>query len=90
MACGTKNFSESYIIFCFIKLKVGSLWWCIPLIPALRKQRQAGLCEFQARPACVLSKFQDRLPRETCLRKKTKQNKTLKVFLMVGLVKNQK
>ena len=23
-------------------------WWCMPLIPALRRQRQVGLCEFGA------------------------------------------
>jgi hypothetical protein len=29
-----------------IQHKVGQ-WWCIPLIPALRRQRQADLCEFE-------------------------------------------
>ena len=23
-------------------------WWCTPLIPALRRQRQVDLCEFEA------------------------------------------
>jgi hypothetical protein len=23
------------------------VWWCTPLIPALKRQRQAGVCEFE-------------------------------------------
>ena len=50
-------------------------WWCTPLIPALRRQRQADLCEFEA-SLVYKSQFQDRLQsyRET-LSRKTKQNK---------------
>jgi hypothetical protein len=36
-------------------LKIGSYsgqWWCKPLIPALRRQRQADLCEFKASIVC--------------------------------------
>ena len=34
-------------------------WWCMPLIPALGRQRQVDLCEFKARPVYRVS--QDRL-----------------------------
>ena len=34
--------------------KVGQ-WWCTPLIPALRRQMQADLCEFEASLASTTS-----------------------------------
>jgi hypothetical protein len=34
----------------------GSAWRCTPLIPALQRQRQVDLCEFEA---SLHSKFQD-------------------------------
>ena len=30
-------------------------WWCTPLIPALRRQRQVDLCEFKANLVYKLS-----------------------------------
>jgi hypothetical protein len=33
------------------------LWWCIPLILALGRQRQVNLCEFEA--SLVYREFQD-------------------------------
>ena len=29
-------------------IKVAEQWWCTPLIPALGRQRQVDLCEFEA------------------------------------------
>jgi hypothetical protein len=31
-----------------IRIRNSWEWWCTPLIPALRRQRQVDLCEFQA------------------------------------------
>lgn len=36
--------------------KVCTLWWSTPLIPALKKQRQGGLCEFQGSQGCYTIK----------------------------------
>ena len=46
-------------------------WWYTPLIPALWRQRQVDLCEFEAN-LVYKSKFQDRLQSygETLSRKK--------------------
>jgi hypothetical protein len=30
-----------------INKQTAGLWWCMPLIPALGKQRQADLCKFE-------------------------------------------
>ena len=30
------------------KSRTGRAWWCMPLIPALKRQRQVYLCEFKA------------------------------------------
>jgi hypothetical protein len=30
-----------------LKIKLWLAWWCAPLIPALRRQKQADLCEFK-------------------------------------------
>jgi hypothetical protein len=40
---------ESCVCLCFKILRDGQ-WWCMPLIPKLRRQRQrqADLCEFKA------------------------------------------
>ena len=53
-------------------------WWRTPLIPALGRQRQADLCEFEA-SLVYKSKFQDRHSksyRET-LSRKTKKKKRI-------------
>jgi hypothetical protein len=52
-------------------------WWWTPLIPALRKQRQADFC-IRGQPG-LQSEFQDSqgYTEKPCL-KKTKQNKTKK------------
>ena len=31
-----------------VNKRSSSQWWCAPLIPALRRQRQVNLCEFEA------------------------------------------
>jgi hypothetical protein len=32
----------------FKSASFGRVWWCTPLIPAIRGQRQANLCKFEA------------------------------------------
>jgi hypothetical protein len=51
-------------------------WWCTPLIPALRRQRQADFC-VRGQPG-LQSEFQDSqvYTEKPCLRKTNKQNKT--------------
>jgi hypothetical protein len=29
------------------RFKIAEQWWCMPLIPALRRQRQEDLCELE-------------------------------------------
>ena len=36
------------VIVGFKKIIQAGRWWCTPLIPALGRQRQADLCEFEA------------------------------------------
>jgi hypothetical protein len=53
------------------------LWYPTPLISVLRKQRQAGFCEFEASLVYTVS-GQPGLPSETLSQNKTKQNKANK------------
>ena len=93
--------NQGYIVRSFLKIKdfegSGTIsflvrqWWCMPLIPALGRQRQADLSEFQGLPG-VQSNFQDSqdwlLHRETLswkakqINKQTKSNKIPFVFLV--------
>ena len=57
-----------------LRMMLAGQWWHTPLIPALGRQRQEDLCEFEANLVCE-SRFQDRLQsyRETLSRKTKKQ-----------------
>lgn len=35
-------------------------WWCMPVIPTLRRQRQAKLCEFKASLVSIVSSWPSR------------------------------
>jgi hypothetical protein len=62
-----------------IKLCHSLAWWHMRLVPALRRQRQVDLCEFEANLIHKVGPGQPRLSyRETLSQKqsKTKQNKT--------------
>ena len=52
-------------------------WWHTPLIPALRRKRQADLCEFEASLVYrVSSRTGSKATEKPCLKKQnTKQNK---------------
>ena len=55
------------------QVKKKRAWWCMPLILALRRQRQVGLCEFKA---SLVYRVSSRKARATCLKKTKTQNKT--------------
>ena len=55
-------------------------WWCTPLIPAFRRQRQVDICEFEAN-LVYKSQFQDRLQSH----RETLSQKTKKIFSIPDL-----
>jgi hypothetical protein len=59
--------------------KEAGRWWCIPLTPALERQRQVDLCEFEA---SLVYRVSSRTARATQRNpaKETKQNKKRKVY----------
>jgi hypothetical protein len=64
-------------VFCKI-LKLGfsgQTWWCTPLIPALGRQRQVDLCEFEA---SLLYKVSYRTARATQKNQKERKKKRKK------------
>ena len=67
-----------------MKSQVDRRWFCTPLIPALGKQRQAYLCEFEA--CLVCSEFQDSqsYTEKTSLKQEKKAKKTKKKKLLQG------
>ena len=50
-----------------IKIKFGWAWWSIPLIPALRRQRQAMMSEYKASMGYIVSSRPARVRVRTCL-----------------------
>ena len=42
------NFVFRMLIAVIGKKITAGQWWCTPLIPALRRQKQVDLCEFKA------------------------------------------
>lgn len=46
-----KHITTVNLTLAFVETKsegLGQVWWCVPLIPVLRKQRQEDLCKFNA------------------------------------------
>jgi hypothetical protein len=75
----TLSIKEIIIIFTImmsLRCLIGWVWWYIPSIPGLRRQRQADLCEFKAR--LVYSEFQDsqNYTEKPCLEKPKTKTKT--------------
>ena len=60
-------------------MKTAGLWWCTPLIPALRRQRQGNLCEFEVSLVNrVSSRTETKATQKPCLKKQTnKQNEDM-------------
>ena len=54
----------------------GAWWWHTPLVPALRRQRQENLCEFEASLAYKASSRTARTTQKNPVSKTNKQNKT--------------
>jgi hypothetical protein len=50
---------------------MSQVWWCTPLNPALRRQRQADLCEFEASLVYKSSSGQSELLHRKTLSQKT-------------------
>ena len=55
-----------------IKKKASWVWWCMPLIPALGRQRQEDLCEFKANLVHRMSSKPGGAIERPCLKKKEK------------------
>jgi hypothetical protein len=53
----------------------GWWWWCTPLIPALRRQKQADLCEFKASMVYRVSSWTDRATQRNPVSKNKNKNK---------------
>ena len=53
----------------YVRKVLGWVWWCLPLIPAHKRQRQEALCEHKAQPGHL------RLHRDILFKKKKKQRK---------------
>jgi hypothetical protein len=71
------------------KLQIGSrVWWHIPLIPVLRRQRQAGFCEFEIsldyKESSISARADTQRNPVSKNQNKTKQNKTKP--LPIGMV----
>jgi hypothetical protein len=62
--------STAYYFIC-LNLNLTGQWWCMPLIPALRGQRQADL--LSSRPAYRVSSRTARATQENLVLKKQKQ-----------------
>ncbi|XP_038184960.1 uncharacterized protein LOC119813640 isoform X3 [Arvicola amphibius] len=58
-------------------------WWCTPLMPTLRRQRQADLCEFKA-SLIYKSCFQDRLQSYREILSRKKKRMTVKTTYLSG------
>ena len=57
--------------------QVTNLWWCMPLIPAHRRQRQADICEFKDSLVYTVNSRLAGATGKHCL-KKTKIKNTIK------------
>jgi hypothetical protein len=45
--------------------EIGQVWWCMPLSPALGRERQADLCEYQVSLIHIVSSRTTRAFRDT-------------------------
>uniref|UniRef100_A0A8C8W5E0 Uncharacterized protein n=1 Tax=Peromyscus maniculatus bairdii TaxID=230844 RepID=A0A8C8W5E0_PERMB len=67
----------------FKKKKSAGRWWRTPLIPALGRQSQADLCEFEARLGYQVSPRKGaKLHRETLSQKKKKKKRKPTAFIL--------
>jgi hypothetical protein len=57
-----------------------NLWWCIPLIPALWRQRQVDLYEFEANQVYGVSSRTARATKQLCLKTPRKVRKSPEVL----------
>lgn len=64
----------------FLKIQLSQGQWCPPLIPVLRKQRQADLCKFKNSLVCLASSGQSGLHRVTLSPKKQIEIQRLEVI----------
>jgi hypothetical protein len=53
----------------YVRKVLGWVWWCLPLIPAHKRQRQEALCEHKAQPGHL------RLHRDILFKKKKKKQR---------------
>jgi hypothetical protein len=58
-----------------LKKEMIQMWWCIPLVPELQRQRQVDLCEFET---CLVYRASSRIARATQKNPVTKKKKKKK------------
>jgi hypothetical protein len=69
-----KNVHLCFVLFCVLLRILGQSWWCRHLSPALRRQKQGDLCEFEA---VLVYRTSFRTIRDVTQRKPASKNQNL-------------